>query len=185
MSLELFKIKDPLSDIFTTEFDFAVISFSVNGENKHTIYDLLLECKSNLQYNQITSIYVNRCTISTPKLFKVYDRINECKLDMKFINNLVKSKVENSPPVFDRKVNAEISCIRYQDMIKTGNTPIIRQKKKSSSGAGSHYKRLDLNILNKEQLAEIASAIKIFSTNRKDPRLQVLFDQLKQLYRSK
>lgn len=185
MSLELFKIKDPLSDIFATEFDIAVISFIVNGDTKYTIYDLLLQCKSSLQYSQITSICTSSCTITTPKLFKIYDRINECKLDMKFINNLAKSKVENSPPSFDRKISAEISGVRYHDMIRTGNIPIIKQKKKSLSGVGTHHKRLDLKTLNKEELAEIASAIKIFSTNRKDPRLQVLFDQLKELYRSK
>jgi len=184
MTLELFKLKDPLSDIFTPEFDIAVVSFTVGGETKYTIYDLLLHCKSSLNYEQVISISTSCCIITTHKLFKVYDLINECKLNMKFINKLPSSRIENLPPVFDRKINERYSMIRYSDMIRSGNIPIIKPKKVVPNGAGVNYKQLNLSTLNREQLIEVASAIKIFSRNRKDPRLKGLFDQLKELYRS-
>lgn len=184
MTLELFKLKDPLSEIFGPDYDIAVVLFEVNGINKYTLYDLLLQCKSSLTYEDIKSITIASCKISTPKLFKIYDRINECTLDMKFISSVAKTKVENSPPSFDRKVNERISILRYKDMISSGHTPTLKVKKKSSSDPGMTYKYLDLNNLTRDELAEIASAIKIFSHNRKDPRLITLFDDLKPIFRA-
>ena len=186
MSLELFKLKDPLSDIFQPDYDIAIVSFgAINGEIKRSIYDLVLNCRSSLAYEDVKSISTCICKITTPKLSKIYDKMIEGKLDMKLISNLP-STHESVLPSFDKKVNERISIIRYKDMINSGSIPTAQTKSKSSSKSSSSTPRkLDISSLNKDSIKEIATAIKIFSDNHKDPKLSALFNDLKVLLKRK